>query len=126
MRLRPLTCVLLLAIVLAAACASSSTGDEPLVTTLCASAQAARDGDVAEAEERFASVHDPLHTLARELQDADRRSVAGDVLEAKHQVEAAFGSDVAADEVAERVTRLSQAVATATSASLPADCAPTE
>jgi hypothetical protein len=126
MRLCPFTSVLLLTTGLSVACASTPTSDEPMVTTLCSSEQAARDGDVAQAEERFGSVHDPLHTLARELQDADRRSDAGNLLEAKQRVEGAFADDLRAGEVAERVTLLSQAVATATSESLPADCVPTE
>lgn len=126
------TRLLLCAAVLAAGCGTTTgatdaadTADEaspgvaasatpPLFAGLCDAAAARAPG---EAEETFARAHDGLHSLARELQDTGQRAVAGDLLEAKQQVEAAFGTDPTPPDLTDRLDRLVDATADALSAS---------
>lgn len=75
-------------------CGSSSTDDAdtgaaPVLVAVCDAADA---DDPAAAEAAFGQAHDGLHTLARELQEGDRRDAAADLLEAKQRVEAAFAT----------------------------------
>ncbi len=100
----------------AATSTAAPTGSESpaLYTALC---EAAAATDPAAAEPAFAGAHDGLHTLARELQDTDQRAVAGDLLEAKQRVEAAFVAEPLPDDLAQRLDRLLTATADAITAS---------
>lgn len=113
--LRPL----LFLAVLVAGCASSPPAGESGATVpsvLAAVCDAAGGNDVVEAEAAFARAHDGLHTLARELQDVDRRDVAADLLEAKQRVEAAFANEPVPDDLSGRVDALVDATAEALAA----------
>ena len=50
--------------------------------------------------------HQALHDLADDLQEADLRPVAGDLLEAKQAVEAALAADPVPDDLSERLVTL--------------------
>lgn len=73
--------------------------------------------DPAAAKDAFGRAHDGLHTLARELQDTDERAAAGDLLEAKQRVEAAFADVTVPDDLDQRLDRLLTATADAIVAS---------
>ena len=99
-----------------AGCASSSatdgSGDDP-APALVAVCDAADADDPSAAEAAFGRAHDGLHTLARELQDLDRRDAAADLLEAKQRVEAAFAADTVPDDLSDRIATLVDATAAA-------------
>lgn len=85
--------------------AITSTDAPQVVAELCR-AQA----QPAEAEERFANVHGPLHELADEVQQDDRPAAAA-LLEAKRAVEDTLAeSEVDHDRLADRLTPLVDAV----------------
>lgn len=82
-------------------------GDVSDLERLCQAQDAAT---VDEARELFEGpTHQALHDLAEDLQAAELRPVAGDVLEAKQAVEAAFASDPVPEDLQERLTFLIQA-----------------
>lgn len=89
--------VVVLAMVMLAACGSdsdASTEPDPFSaagTGLCQAADAA-DRPTEARQVFFDTVHQPLHELAAQTGSTDR-SVAADLLEAKQHVEAAFGDD---------------------------------
>lgn len=84
---------------------NTSTGAPPVVAELCR-AQA----QPAEAEERFANVHGPLHELADEVQQDDRPAAAA-LLEAKRAVEDTLAeSEADHDKLADRLAPLVDAV----------------
>lgn len=85
-----------------------------LYTALCDAASAP---DPESAESGFGRAHDGLHSLARELQDTDQRAAAGDLLEAKQQVEAAFADDPVPGDLTRRLDQLLTATADALVAS---------
>jgi uncharacterized protein (DUF305 family) len=83
---------------------SESSGATPaLIGVLCDAAVA----DSPEAAQRaFGDAHSGLHALARQLQDDDQRVAAGDLLEAKQRVEAAFVDDPVPADLDDRLGRL--------------------
>ena len=94
---------------------ASPDAKPPVVYEALCDAAAATDPDAAESA--FGRAHEGLHTLARELQQDDQAVVAGDLLEAKHGVEAAFGEGPAPDDLDQRLDRLLVATADAIAAS---------
>ena len=110
--------------ILSVACSSPSApaDDVSLVATLCDASEAAADGELDAAERAFGEAHDGLHTLARDLQDADRRPDAGKLLEAKQRVEAGFDTDPPAPEVPDDLRRLASATAAVSDQTPPASC----
>ena len=108
-----------LAALLAVGCASADddpTGGAGAASVLLAVCDAAAADDPAGAEAAFGGAHDGLHSLARDLQDTDRRDVAGELLEAKQQVEEAFAAASVPDDLPERLDRLTEATADALAA----------
>lgn len=102
--------------VIPAASVSESEAATPPVMFVALCDAAAADA-AADAEQAFGRAHDGLHTLAREVQDTDERAVAGDLLEAKQQVEAAFAADPLPEDLSDRLDRLVDAAADALAAS---------
>lgn len=111
-------------VILSVACSSppAPAGDVSLVTTLCDAADAAASGDLAAAEREFGETHEGLHTLARDLQDADRRPDAGELLEAKQRVEAGFEADPSAPDIAVDLQDLASVTAAVSDGTVPATC----
>lgn len=110
--------LLLCAAVLTVGCAptdGAQPADESSVVLSAVCEAAAADGP-AEAGAAFGGAHDGLHSLARELQDTDRRDVAGDLLEAKQQVEEAFATAPVPDDLPDRLDRLVETTADALAA----------
>ncbi len=90
----------------AAATTSPAPGGPDLLTDLCA---AADDAGRAPEQARgvfFQRVHEPLHELARAVTDDGERAVAGRLLQAKEQVEAAFNAESVPDDLPDRFQRL--------------------
>lgn len=100
MRSRALAVAVAVAVVVAvgAACDAaepSGTGND--LERLC---QALAVGTTEEIRTLFEGpTHQALHDLADDLQSADRRPVAGDVLETKQAVEAALATDAGVDDL---------------------------
>lgn len=59
----------------------------------------------------FADAHDGLHTIARALEDVDRKAAA-DLLMAKQAVEAAFTSEAPGADLGDKLARLAAATRT--------------
>ena len=107
--------VLALALALAGCTSSTSSPTEPVAGgrlggALCTAAGAET---VTDARTAFATAHDGLHTLARDLQAADERHVAARLLEAKQRVEAAVADELPLDELTPRLEELLAAVSEA-------------
>ena len=116
----------LCAVVLAVGCTTSGDADgAPTAAVLTSVCDAAAAADRTTAEEAFGDAHTALHDLARELQTAGRRDVAGDLLVAKQQVEAAFATTRIPDDLHDRLERLATATgaAVAVDSSDPGTCA---
>lgn len=97
--------IALVALALTAACGgSTSAGGSEDLERLCEAQQATGADDFRELFEGPA--HQALHDLADDLQRADLRPVAGDVLEAKQAVEAALAADPVPDDLSDRLTNL--------------------
>lgn len=77
----------------------------PVITSLCGIRNAVGDAPVAD-ERFFAGPHDPLHRIASELQEADERSIAARLLEAKNRVESALRERPPPEDLAARLDRL--------------------
>lgn len=92
-----------------------------VLTAVCDAATAV---DLTVAEASFRDAHTGLHDLARELQEADRRDVAGDLLVAKQQTEEAFATTPLPDDLPYRLERLASSTAAALAAdrSTPRTC----
>lgn len=109
----------LLAAILAVGCAAADddpTGGAGAASVLPAVCDATSADDPAGAEAAFGGAHDGLHRLARELQETDRRDAAGELLEAKQQVEEAFAAASVPDDLPERLDRLTEATVDALAA----------
>ena len=109
----------LCAAVLAVGCTSpdaAPTGEPAPVVVLTAVCDAVAADDPAVAEEAFGNAHSGLHDLGRELQDADRRDVAGGLLVAKQQVEEAFAATSVPDDLPDRLDLLAEATTDALAA----------
>lgn len=94
---------------LAAGCASAdgvaAEGDPAsTVAALCATAEATDDPGTAE-QVFYSRAHRPLHDIARDLEDRDRRAAAR-LLVAKNALESAFAEDAPPELVAERADAL--------------------
>lgn len=77
---------------------------------LCATQRLAAGGDTESARTLFFDqVHDPLHTLAAEVEEKDRRAAAT-LLQAKQQVEAQFQAETDTTVLASHVGRLIDAM----------------
>lgn len=105
MRARPVGLVLV-AVAVTAACGG---GDAPVsgagdLDRLCDAQEVTVPDEFRELFEGPA--HQALHDLADDLQAADLRPVAGDVLEAKQAVEAALAADPVPDDLSERLATL--------------------
>lgn len=105
MRARPVGFVLV-AVAVTAACGGdgapvSGTGD---LERLCEMQEVTVPDEFRELFE--GPVHQALHDLADDLQEADLRPVAGDVLEAKQGVEAALAAAPDPHDLSERLTTL--------------------
>ena len=79
--------------------AGSSFPDDVLRVdeAVCKSLAALVDGSEGTREVFMSDAHEGLHELAARLIDKEERSVAGDLLEAKQSVEAAFESETQAE-----------------------------
>lgn len=87
------------------AAATPAAAPPPVITGLCEVRDAV--GDAPAADERFfAGPHDPLHRIARELEEADERSVAARLLEAKNRVESGLRERPPPEDLAARLDRL--------------------
>lgn len=75
------------------ACTTASTAPDDVadLERLCRTEDATTTQEIRELFE--GPIHQALHDLADELQQADRRRIAGDVLEAKQAVEAGLAAD---------------------------------
>lgn len=109
---------LLCAAVVAVGCAPADDvrADDATPLVLAAVCDAAAADDPAGAESAFGRAHDGLHSLARDLQDSDRRGLAGDLLEAKQQVEEGFATAPVPDDLPDRLDRLAEATTDALAA----------
>jgi hypothetical protein len=86
--------------------ATPATAGDGILPALCEATAAA---DAAEAERGFALAHGGLHELASDLQADGDRQLAGDVLEAKQQVEALLDRDAPTDELSPALEQLTEA-----------------
>jgi hypothetical protein len=98
---------LLLTILGACTDAASPIGAQEDLERLCQALQTTTTDEVRELF--FGPTHQALHDLADDLQNADLRPVAGDVLEAKQSVEAALAADPVPEDLPERMEFLVEA-----------------
>lgn len=100
--------ILVVTVTVLGACSSGpAVEDVNGLERLCQAQEATTTDEVRELFE--GPTHQALHDLADDLQRADVRPVAGDVLEAKQAVEAALASDPVPDDLDDRLNFLIEA-----------------
>lgn len=123
-RLRASVTAVAASILLAAGCASGppegpdASAPPAVLAGLCDAREAAAAGDRDGVDDAFlGAAHEPLHELAQQLADADRRDLSARLLEAKNRVEGPLEADAAPpDDLPSRLTEVLEATRTGLSA----------